>query len=418
MASVIQIDRKARNANILLFLLGIFLTANFSLVPSLENVPRVFDIFLSVMAFFTVYETLSSKFLSKVLWVIPVVFFFFVYGIWGVMIADNSLVIAAARFSSVALSIPIICMLLREKGTQKSILLGAAIGALIVATIAVGQKLQLSDFFFSFVPTTAGTWWLKDGSLRAVGIFGHPNGLSQSQTIGAILALTLVWFPKWRFLGYILFVLIVFATYFATSTRTGIIAAAVGFLVVHACHPSAQFKLLSFLAGWPLFIAALVVGPELLSDRFGSYSNRGISIEDNIAERLNTIYSTFLAIFEYPFGTGVAARIGLLREASDGVAASHNSYVSLGLTFGFFPFLALIIITFRRMTHNRHSVFYPMFLVVVLLISVEDSIYSSSIAFPLALGLFSHINFFPKRDISRGDWASDRSQKTSTNGII
>lgn len=374
-------------------LAGLAATANFSLYPPLENAPRLLDVFVVIMSVIALFHIATKYFTKGAVFIVFASLFFYGWAIFGLILSDTSLVIASVRLASTLLAVISINLFLQGDSAFENFLLGGAIGAAIVSCFAVGQKLDLGDFFFSVIPAGTPTWWVNGGELRAVGIYQHPNGLTQGQVIGAVMALTLIWKEYRRYVGYALFSFIIVSTYFATSTRAGIVAAVFSFLIVHTLHPSGRYKSFTVILAWPFIVIAAVLSPELLGDRWTGVSTSGLSLSENLFERLGTNVNSLIGIFTHPIGLGVDGRAEFMREISYGISASHNSYLSFGLTFGLVPLLVLIGTVLHRLLKGKRNMLYPMFMVIVFQLLAEDSIFSGSVQFGLILSVFGGIKF-------------------------
>jgi hypothetical protein len=393
--------------------IGFILVANFSVAPGLENAPRLTDLACVILSMVALVRLTTRPFTKWVLWLLAAALFLAAWLVFAAFTRDTSLAIASARLIVALLALVAINAFLQREEDVRNLMLGGAVGAAVVSVVALGQKLDLGSIFFSVIPLGTPTWWGDGGQVRAVGIFQHPNGLSQAQSIGAIMALTLIWHQRFRIVGYAFFLFIVWTTYYATSTRAGIVTAGFSLLIVHALHPSGKYRVFAVLLSWPFVLIAAIFSPDLLGDRWTGTSANGMSLTDNLSERLETSISSLGAIFSFPLGLGFDGRTEVLRQVNNGVVASHNGYLSFGLTYGLVPFLALITLIVYRIFWGARTMFYPMLMIIALQMFVEDSIFSPTMQLGLLLGLFGGIAFLrPRRQFDVGPVEPLRSRYT------
>lgn len=378
-------------------IIGFAITANFSLMPSAEHAPRLLDVFTSTAATWTIISLFTRPFFQQLAWLFLATLFFLMYAIWGSFVADNSLIIASVRLIVVLLSIPTIGLLLATQQARTSLLLGGAVGAVVVAAIAMGQKLEFYGFFFSFIPTNTSEWWGSIGR-RAVGIWQHPNELTAIQAIGAAMALSLAWRPKLYIVAHLLFFLIVGLTYYATQTRAGIVEAVFIGFVVYGFQPNKQRRMRVFLISLPIFLAAILLAPDLLGERWTGTTREGLTLMGNISERLGTTLNSLFAILLHPFGLGFEGRLEHVKQINHGITATHNGFISFGLTFGLLPVVLLLVMAIKQLWADRSHFLFPTLATITLVLFTEDIIYSPSIQLPLALGILGAIQFFPNKE--------------------
>ena len=374
--------------------IGLFLIFNFSLYPSSANAPRMTDI-LSVLLF----GFLLLEFFRRGITRREVAIYFIIVAVvlpWlliSLAISDSSLTFAAARLLLTSFGAAMLVKALFRQRTETAFLMGGCVGGLIVTLIAVGQYLDLSPAFDIFIPAETPVWWGGQGKPRSVGIWQHPNGLAQAQMVSAAFALALAFFKrKWVF-GLASFAIIVLGTYYSTQTRSMIVVAAALIALCILFTPHRRLRWLSVFVFAVALPVVMLTAESVLGERWFGTTRSGMSLMGNISERLETSLYSLGLILQNPLGYGFNGRREVLIDHF-GFAASHNSYISLGLTFALPALVALIAsiwLSARSMLVRdwQERAFLPVLMSVAILFLVEDSIYSTTMQFSLFVSVFA-----------------------------
>lgn len=269
-------------------------------------------------------------------------------------------------------------------------LLGIFIGALVVATFAAAQKLGIVSNSNFLTPVGSEVIWAPDGSIRHSAIWEHPNELMQVQTVAACSVLAYRRTEKLSLLRMLAFLGIVALTYFATQTRAGVVIALAAIFLYMV---TSRIGIIQWMVTYGIFCSLVLLfsfPEEILGPRWVG-GDGSLSALDNISQRFRTAIGSLGISMTHPLGLGLDARRDAIYELT-GSPASHNSFASLGIAYGIFWLLLVCVPIFIRLWQyavqrpSSFSVFIP-FLVALLMLSIEDSVFSPSMLF-LALVLF------------------------------
>jgi hypothetical protein len=235
----------------------------------------------------------------------------------------------------------------RRLETRYALAAGLVVGAFANLGIIWAQANGFEDALLQLGLTSSrwqGRWVVVAGvvEVRPVGMWGHPNSTSGVIAIGFPLLLGMV--DEGRLRGWwvgVAFALVV-ASMQLTYTRSGLLASLLVF-GVWAFHPHvARRTRLVRLAGVAALAAVvLVVGPPGGWDR---WTNESAS--DNASERLLTTLVSLEMMLENPMGLGLGYEQRLM-AATNGVNATHNAWLFMGLVAGL-PLLGVLLAHFVR----------------------------------------------------------------------
>ncbi|MEG3663268.1 hypothetical protein [Celeribacter halophilus] len=328
----------------------------------------------------------SQGFTKQMLWVLLIFSCFLLLALRGFLLSDTSMTIAAVRIMMSIMTATVTMGMFQVdqnlRGTALS--LGGALGGLFVAIIALGQ-LTGSPFFLGFAPSDTKVWWYE-GSVRTVGIWSHPNGLAQTQAIGMAMALNLIIIAQkdsYKIMSFVLLMVIVWITYAATQTRAFLLCTMIlSFITINTVGTKRNRAYMQFGS---MFLTVLIpfIARPVLGDRWFGETAGGMTIFDNLFERLATWGGGFLLLLEKPIGYGFEGRLEAQLQQTGILSASHNAYLSLALTFGLFSGVLILWVIARGFRNIFRSGIWPHFAFLPLLASTimfffEDSLFSLS----------------------------------------
>ena len=378
-------------------LLGTGLVANVSLVPPMQNAPRVWDVVLVVFAARTLWLVATRRFHPPVILAGLAALAFLGFALIGVETGDTGLVIASTRFGIGILAALALVATLEGPGQIEAFLRGGALGALLVGFLALAQTYGVAGSFL-LVPAGTPDWFVGDGQMRAVGIWQHPNELAQAQGIGAAMALALCWQRRTLLIPVLLFGTIVALTYQVTQTRALLAVSGVVFLGTMVLHPDRSLRGAFLVVAVPAGAFGLVLAEPMLGERWFGAQGDGRELFGNLVERLQGWGYALRAIADNPLGYGVEGRVRALESRGYVGQASHNGYLGLAISFGVLPAaLALLALgsgALRNLCDPVWAGFLPVYGAALLLLMVEDSIFSSSLQAVLFLGVFGGLATF------------------------
>lgn len=383
-----------RSGRLFLFVVGFAIVANFLALRGAGV--RLLDLVGLLGAAIFLFRIGFQSFLRDILWVFLVLGFFALQLARGLLIGDPSMVYASARIMLSVMTAVTVGGMIHSEPRNIGFFLGGALGGLIVAFIAYGQAMFPGSVFMIFAPPDAPSWWYG-GHVRAVGIWEHPNGLAQCQALGVAYALNLAYLRShgWvRLLGLGICLLTVGLTYVATQTRAFLVVSLILLLIVMNFGGAKRTRPYRQLLTVFAFALLPFVLSSLLGDRFFGHNAQGMGLADNLLERLATWLDSLGLLLANPLGYGFEGRMEAQLRMTGNLAASHNAYLSLSLTFGLLAGLlvvAAIVITFRRIlrTGGGSSPALLPLIAMTIMFFAEDSLFSLSMQMALAVAFFS-----------------------------
>jgi hypothetical protein len=380
-------------SKIFTFFVGFFSIANFSIDPAMENTFRMTDILSLALAVLAMRRIVIGG-VPKFAFIISFLVVTYL-GAWlliGLMVEDMSTVYAAGRFSASALAT---LYLLTLWGSDTDwivpLLRGMAIGGVVVTVIALVQSIGTYPLFEIVKPSSAKLWWLS-GELRATGIWEHPNGLTHSTMIGAAAALGLCVIRKNSLLGIGIFAFITIGLYSSTFTRGGILIALVLIVVAFVTERKVAVRVGWSVAAVTSLVTAPFYFPDLLT-KYGVSRSGSQSLFENATERIITGLETLWFSLQSPLGYGFNGRLEILTQKF-GFAASHNSFLSIAMTFGLPVVIFLVLgytVAIRKLWQHQGKEVALLFPVISSLLScfLEDVIYSATFIMVLPMTLMA-----------------------------
>jgi len=373
---------------------------------------RILDLVMLIgsLAFFLCIAL--KPFRRKYLVVFLLATYLLVFAIIGSATRDTSLMYSSIRCITALASGAVAGTILQNnRSFRKLFCLFGAVGALFVSWISLSQLIFPSQFYADFLPADAKMFWF-DGSVRATGIWSHPNSLGQMQSIGTMLGLSFFLIPdagrKEKWIAFILFFLTVTMTYSATQTRSYLISSSICLLIAMNFGSGSRIK------GWIqlssiflVFILPFFARP-LLGERWFGETASGQNALTQAGDRMETKIESLILILKNPFGYGFEGRLEEQLKATDLSSASHDAILSFTMTYGLIIgiFLVFVIIScLSRMLHSRHSgiEFFLPLIAVIIAFQFEDSLFSASMQMFLSVCFFStHPPFFLRRSINGG----------------
>lgn len=378
-------------------LVGFSFLANFMFSPGTEGSPRISD-FVCVLLSIGLCVRFSSISLSRsmVAWLWLINLYFGVWAVIGYADGDYSAAIASVRLLlGITAGFYLSLKILEEPSLWRIFSVGVVAGGVLITVIALGQFFLEGSIFDSVIPARSDRWWGPSG-IRVVGIWEHPNGLAHSQMIAAAFALILVATKSMPVLGCFCFLFITLGIYTGTETRAGLVIAAIlvglFFLLVRSLH----YRVVAVAAsGLVVLCTAFYLG-DAVERRWLESTANGMTLADNASERMKSTLKTMDLALSRPFGWGVIDRKNILSKHLRS-QASHNSFLSFGMTFGFFPLVLIVAIPLwllYRLIILPEEKFFMVFPLAGIALSFlfEDFIYSPTVLslfpFLLLLGSF------------------------------
>lgn len=376
---------------VLIWLVGFTITFNWLVIPFSGSSPRFTDL-VGLIALTLLLLKLGRSRLSRLgVAAVPLSIATLFFVAKGVLVGDSSLMIFGVRLFLAMSAILWVSQTIVETGNQINFLYGMAWGALFVGVIAFGQGTETISAFNLFIPPGTDTWWGDGGRIRAVAIWQHPNSVGQVQALGAAAAAAAaVTGDRLRPLAIALFVGIVGTTYIGTQTRAFLLVSCFSVAVALMASRQTTLKTTAVVVGTFVFLLAPFFLVQVLGDRWFGGDNVP-SASENGAERIETVIFSAELILLRPFGYGISGSMEVLIR-SFGFAASHNSYISLGLAIGLLPMLfALFMIGYRwtmiAQTKGYRYVAAPL-AAICLMFFFEDSIFLPSLLNALTIFCF------------------------------
>lgn len=376
----------------LLFLAGLVLTANLA-VPGGGGL-RLLDLGCLLAALTLLIRYLTSRLAPAVLWASLAAGALVTAALPGLWSGDGAHVTGALRLM---LAVP--CGLMLADATRQhgahAYCAGAATGALLVAGLALAQLHLRLPALAVFTPADAPLWWSGD-RLRATGIWSHPNELAQVQALGVAYALALATGARQAAMQAVMITVaaaIIGLTFAATQTRaflvvSGLLSLLALLRLAGAKGPGGRLA----LAG--LILAAGAAAILAFGARFSQVTAGGQTLGDNLIDRIATWGQAADLLLRSPLGYGFAGRLDAMAQATGAQSATHNAFLSLGLTYGLVVAVAAFGATlFAAVAPLRQSARRSPFALtgfaLLLLFFAEDSLFSGSMQVALSLTVFS-----------------------------
>ncbi|WP_141694678.1 hypothetical protein [Candidatus Thiodiazotropha endoloripes] len=385
---------------ILPFSLGFITVSNFSLNPATEGSFRLLDIVILTFSTVVVLRVLLTKMPIKPLVITFIIgAYLLTWMLYSYSIEDDRGIITTGRMLAGLLTSLLLVTYWRNTDVWViPFLTGLSFGGISITIIAIGQHLNLGEIFHALKPSSAQVWWVL-GETRETSIYSHPNGFSHHAMIGSIAALSCININNQRqnvihnTFYLLIFLFITLGVYYTAETRSVLLIAALAITQLYFNQKRTIGTLLIGLLGFFVLLLSPIYIENILGERWFAETNSGLAIIDNIQGRLNTTLSTLGYIIVQPLGYGIAERTNILIQEF-GIIASHNSILSIGMSFGLFLSVTIIIgyyYSFKTLIKNKSDITKLNYLLVSTLISLlmEDIIYSSTMALVIPLLIYA-----------------------------
>ncbi|MEW8625383.1 MAG: hypothetical protein AB2551_06500 [Candidatus Thiodiazotropha sp.] len=385
------------------FSLGFITVSNFSLNPASEGSFRLLDIVILLLSITVILRALLTKMPIKPLVVTFLIgAYLLTWMLYSFLIEDDRGIIATGRMLAGLLTSLFLISIWRNSDLWvKPFLTGLSFGGIVITIIAFGQHLNIAEIFHTLKPSSAQIWWVL-GETRETSIYSHPNGFSHHAMIGSVAALSCInsIHEKQKIIHNVfyllIFIFITIGVYYTAETRSVLIIAALAIAQLYFNQKRTTGTLLLGLIGFLVLLLSPMFIESILGERWFAETNSGFAIIDNIQGRLNTTLSTLRYIIAQPVGYGITERTNVLLQEF-GIIASHNSILSIGMSFGVFLSIMIVLgyyYSFKRLKINNNNISKLKYLIVSTLISLlmEDVIYSSTMA--LVIPLLIYVGYF------------------------
>lgn len=388
------------------FSLGLIIVSNFSLNPTSEGSFRVLDIVILILSTVVILKVFLTRMPTKPLVVTLIIgAYLLTWLLYSFVMEDERGIITTGRMLAGLLTA--LYFITNWRNTDIWVipfLSGLSFGGIVITIVAIGQHLNISELFQTLRPSSAQIWWVL-GETRETSIYSHPNGFSHHAMIGSIAALSCIKNGNERHnainntIYFLIFLFITVGVYYTAETRSVLIIATIGITQLYINQKRSIGTLLIGLLGFFVLLISPIFIESILGERWFAETNSGFAIIDNLQGRLSTNLSTLGYIIAQPFGYGIEERTNILLKEF-GIIASHNSILSIGMSFGIILSIIIIIgyyYSFKRLIISKSDLSKLKYLIVSTLISLlmEDIIYSSTMALLIPLliytGLYSAI---------------------------
>lgn len=203
-------------------------------------------------------------------------------------------------------------------------------GSVLLLTILLFQYLGV-EFANNLKPIMARQWWVA-GKERFTAVYEHPNGVSHIALLGIVVLFSLFKL-KSRYIYLVVGIFLGVGLYIFTQTRSALIILIMlaFFSFTSTARPQNQLF---------IFFSLLVIGLLLSNVIENAFSERWagdgiVSLNDNLFERFSTQLTSLTYGITSPFGLGWSGKESVLVELY-GINATHNSFISMIMTYGVF----------------------------------------------------------------------------------